>query len=270
MIDQGCTDSGDFVTALNSLYDEIKAFCQTHSVPLHMTGLTRTLLSFPRDFAYPTGPAELHELFCLLPKPSKPILGYPDFFDTHGCYVVIYFVVYCFYPRSWFKGADTHAVLKFLEYKIPLLDNTGAWELYKTCIYEAVKAGNMFLSILYRNGLWLKPSAASAAAHAGMDFCLRYRECSELAWRANKTRFKLPPKFHAYVHIVHGVIEQLGKLPGDVLNADLPSVFNPLAQSCQMDEDMVGHIASLSRSSVPKSVHEKTIGVYLMNLQAKW
>ena len=82
--------------------------------------------------------------------------------------------------------------------------------------------------------------------------------------------FQTSPKFHAYVHIVHGILEQLGKLPNSILDRDVPSVLNPLCQSCQMDEDMVGHIAALSRSSVPSSVHEKTIGMYLMNLQAQW
>ena len=103
-----------------------------------------------------------------------------------------------------------------------------------------------------------------------MKFCLRYRECSELAYQQGKTRFKLPPKFHAYVHIVHGVIEQLGKLPQSVLEGDLPSIYNPLAESCQMDEDFVGHIATLSRASVLHAVHKKTIGMYLTNLKAKW
>ena len=171
--------------------------------------------------------------------------------------------------RSWFQGADTHAVLKFLEYKLTLVDAPG-WNVYKSCIMNAVQAANRFLSILYRSGLWLKPSTARDAVKSGMAFCMHYRECSELSYREHKTRFKLPPKFHAYVHIVHGIIEQLGTLPISILTSDEPAILNPLCQSCQMDEDMVGHIAGLSRSSVANTVHEKTIGMYLMNLQAKW
>ena len=172
-------------------------------------------------------------------------------------------------PRSWFKGADTYAVLKFLEYKLQLV-HANDWELYRSCMHKAVKAANLFLSTLYKSGLWMKPSEASFAVKNGMGFCLHYRECSEMAFREGKTRFKLPPKFHAYVHIVHGILEQVGKLPRSILDRDVPSILSPLCQSCQMDEDMVGHVATLSRSSVPSSVHEKTIGMYLMNLQAHW
>ncbi len=174
---------------------------------------------------------------------------------------------YRFQTRSWFKGADTHAVLKFMEHKFQGLDAHG-WEVYKTCIYRATCAANRFLSVLYRGGLWLKPSEVSIAISAGMAFCTHYRECSELAFREEKTRFKLPPKFNAYVHIVHGCVEQVGKLHQNILNDDQPSILNPLAQSCQQDEDFVGALACLSRSSVPNTVHEKSIGLYLMNL--KW
>ena len=171
--------------------------------------------------------------------------------------------------RQWFKGADTHAVLKFLEYKVAQVD-AADWTVYKSSILNAVQAANRFLSILYRAGLWLKASVAREAVKSGMAFCLHYRECSEFSYRENKTRFKLPPKFHAYVHLVHGIIEQLGKLPISILTSTEPAVLNPLCQSCQMDEDMVGHIATLSRSSVAKIVHEKTLDMYLLNLQAKW
>lgn len=175
----------------------------------------------------------------------------------------------CCQPRAWFKGADTYAVLKYLEDKYEHLEACG-WEVYRSCILQAIKCANMFLSTLYKSPLWLKPAVASVVVNAGLSFCLHYRECSEFAFRENKTRFKLPPKFHAYVHIVHALLFQLGKLEDSMLNSDQPAVLNPLSQSCQMDEDMVGHIASLSRASVQNSVHEKTIGMYLMNLQAKW
>ena len=169
--------------------------------------------------------------------------------------------------RSWFKGADTHAVLKFLEQKFAGLAAHG-WEDYKSSIYHAVSPANRFLSTLYRAGLWLKPSETSVAIAAGMGFCCHYRECSEYAFRNEKTRFKLPPKFHAFVHIVHNLVEQMGKLPHAILAKNDPSILNVLAQSCQQDEDFVGHLASLSRTSVPAVVHSKCIELYLMNL--KW
>ena len=142
------------------------------------------------------------------------------------------------------------------------------WEDYKSSIYNAVSTASSFLSTLYRAGLWLKPSETSVAITVGMNFCCHYRECSEYAVRHEKTKFKLPPKFHAFVHIIHNLVRQIGKLLPAILQNNDPSVLNVLAQSCQQDEDFVGHLASQSRTSVPAVGHSKCIELYLMNL--KW
>ena len=63
LIERGCAGDGEFSAVLGKLYDELKGYCTSHSVPLHMTGLTRALLSFPRDSAYPSGPTGLTEVF---------------------------------------------------------------------------------------------------------------------------------------------------------------------------------------------------------------
>lgn len=260
---------GDLATQLDTLFLEIKEFCRANSIPLHMTALTRALLNFSRDSEYPTGSTGIWPSMMFFCFRFWGLWLFPVFpIAFRNLLLEIQEVLHAWsQTRSWFKGADTHAVLKFMEYKFQGLDAHG-WEAYKTCIYRATCAANRFLSVLYRGGLWLKPSEVSIAISAGMAFCTHYRECSELAFREEKTRFKLPPKFHAYVHIVHGCVEQVGKLHQDILRDDLPSILNPLAQSCQQDEDFVGNLACLSRSSVPNAVHEKSIGLYLMNL--KW
>ena len=58
LTDYGCAGGGDITQQFDNLYDEIKTWCKANSVPLHMTGLTRTLLNFSRDSEYPTGPTE--------------------------------------------------------------------------------------------------------------------------------------------------------------------------------------------------------------------
>ena len=67
---------------------------------------------------------------------------------------------------------------------------------------------------------------------------------------------------------MHNLVEQIGKLFPAILQNNDPSVLSVLAQSCQQDEDFVGHLASLSRTSVPAVVHSKCIELYLINL--KW
>lgn len=46
---------GDVPKQLESLYDRLATFCREHSIDLHMSGLTRTLLAFKNDAHYPVG-----------------------------------------------------------------------------------------------------------------------------------------------------------------------------------------------------------------------
>ena len=170
-------------------------------------------------------------------------------------------------PRMWFKGADTYSVCKFIEAKFRDLDGD---RLYFDCIHLAAKGGNCALSELYSNGLWLRPSQAVRVANASMACLLRYRECAQLAFARGKCRFKLPPKFHAFTHIAHGVIEQLGNVGDDRLATDQPSILNPLSYCCQQDEEFVGQLAILSRTANAGYVHEGTANKYLYNLAQHW
>ena len=55
LLDNGEAGSGDVPTRLEKIYDEIQSFCKGSKIPLHMTGLTRNLLSFSQDADYPCG-----------------------------------------------------------------------------------------------------------------------------------------------------------------------------------------------------------------------
>ena len=167
-------------------------------------------------------------------------------------------------PRNWFKGADTHSVLRFLENKFASLE-VPTWFLYKESILEAIRHANECLSCMYSCGLWLKPREAARVVAHGLSFCTHYLECAELANRQGKCRFKIPPKFHAWVHLIHQVLADLGKVGEN--GGEQPCCFNICSQSCQMDEDFVGHVATLSRSCRVSVAHTKTMGLYLMNLQ---
>ena len=47
--------SGSIPTRLHELYGEMSAFCRAHQISLHMSGLTRTLLSYEVSYDFPCG-----------------------------------------------------------------------------------------------------------------------------------------------------------------------------------------------------------------------
>ena len=72
LIDKGVAGDGDVLTRLERIYDEISAFCKAHGLCLHMTGLTRHLLSFSKDADYPCG-----NLNCIKDLCWFPFNGFP-------------------------------------------------------------------------------------------------------------------------------------------------------------------------------------------------
>ena len=171
--------------------------------------------------------------------------------------------------RNWFKGADTHAVTRWLEHIFFHLE-APSWDDYRCSIHEGAKAANEFLRVLYRSGLWLRPSVASYVCQCGMAFMQNYRICAQHAYNAGKCRFNLKPKLHAYCHIVHEMIGFLGVVGQSALDRDEPSLVNPLLYGCQQDEDFVGQVSLLSRTGNLSMAHEKAMGLYLLNLKQHW
>ena len=59
--------------------------------------------------------------------------------------------------------------------------------------------------------------------------------------------------------MTHSLIEQLGKVGSRVLDENLACVISPLAYGCQLDEDFVGQISALSRTSNLSVAHDRVI-----------
>ena len=55
LMDLGLAGPGDVPKQLDSLYNRLASFCREHSIDLHMSGLTRALLSFKKAAEYPVG-----------------------------------------------------------------------------------------------------------------------------------------------------------------------------------------------------------------------
>ncbi|CAE7445065.1 unnamed protein product [Symbiodinium natans] len=215
IIDYGILGDDSVPKQLNSLYQLLQEFCTRTKHPLHMDGLTRNLLNFPRDSSYPVG--------------------------------------------SWFKAADTTAVLAFLEEffrnHLATLANP---DPYLESAHDACVNANIFLRTLYRNGLWLPLQATTEVAQSGYNFLRCYAECAQHAYNQGKTRYKLQPKYHTMIHFAD--------FYGTAARSRQRFTWNILADGCQMDEDLVGKVATLSRAVNVRSVHTDTVSRYLLKL----
>ncbi|CAE7208442.1 unnamed protein product [Symbiodinium microadriaticum] len=133
------------------------------------------------------------------------------------------------YP-SWFKGADTVVINKFLQAKFTALlgshdfgDNVGYIQQVDQCLRDA----NDFMTSLYRAGLFITLKRLKHVVRVGQSMVKGYSQCANLAFRSNLARFKFNPKYHMLCHIIYSLTQEL---------AARRCPINPLAYSCQMPE----------------------------------
>ena len=129
---------------------------------------------------------------------------------------------------------------------------------YLQGILEACRAANAFMRTLYAGGLFLPRRTCTVAGQHGIDFLCAYLEIAQLAHDMRKTRFKIQPKLHAALHLIDALCQ--------VSEKRFEWGWNPLADGTQLDEDMVGKVASLSQAVSTRSVHSETLSRYLVNM----
>jgi len=128
---------------------------------------------------------------------------------------------------------------------------------YLECIHLALKEGNEFMRRVYRCHLFLRrPEARHLASH-GFQLIEKYMLAANHAYALSSTRFKLSPKLHVLWHLVNRL---------HVSSQTQLWIFSPIAFSCQMDEDLVGKVSSISKSCAIRTVHERTLRKHLVKV----
>ena len=119
-----------------------------------------------------------------------------------------------------------------------------------------------FLRLLYSCNVWLSPIQSQTLIHHGHGFLEDFRSLAGFAYHdLELTRWKIQPKFHMAAEVLY-------QLQQDVA-AGRDSI-NPLAHACQVDEDWIGQVATISRHVSSVTVHIRTIRRYLLALGSKW
>lgn len=164
------------------------------------------------------------------------------------------------YPTaSWFKGADTRLLSKWLEC---LLSSQKANLRPDDCffagiMYEMMRSINQFHRILQSSPIWVPGPQARECVLAGESFLRSYSRSAQLSFDRSLTRFPLRPKYHMFGHLVERMSRELA--------AGLP-VWNCLSDACPLDEDFIGKVCRLSRRVSNALTSQRTLELYLIEL----
>eukprot|EP00439_Symbiodinium_sp_Y106_P055378 s3218_g7.t1 len=235
LIDYDIIGSGKLPKRLDDSFGELQCWCKATGHILHMTKLTKNQLGLDTAADFPVA--------------SLGVVGVC--FDG------------CLQYEVWFKGNDTTIIVKFLEdkYKQTLADCNSELDEVLTSIYAGLVAINKFMRLVYTQPLWVKPEVSHEMAMQGMTFLRSFNSAAAHALAVGRPRFKFMPKFHLMAHVFHSIqwCARKGVL-----------ALNILAHSCQMDEDFIGRVAGQSRNVSIRTVHDRTVQRYLLNLALRW
>lgn len=123
----------------------------------------------------------------------------------------------------------------------------------------ATSAANDFFRGLYQQGLFIGPRHAAYLATRGQTFLKMYMLLANLAYEERLPRFPLAPKFH-YMHHVVQTMSKLAK--------DRQWGLNPISFAVQLQEDLVGRVARVSRRVSPVAASQRTLQRVLLAADA--
>jgi len=136
------------------------------------------------------------------------------------------------------------------------------WQNYTASYKEhGCKKINFFFRSLYAGDLWLERAYAKTLANALLQFVRAYLLLAHMSYELGENKFGLIPKVHALHEVAMEMFRQC-----DVSEW----VLNPIAETCSVDEDMIGRVAVLSRSVSPKIIARRSLARYLAQINIVW
>ena len=126
---------------------------------------------------------------------------------------------------------------------------------------SGTRALNLWMSRLYKAPLFIPKSEAQEINEAGWHFLACYQRIAMLACKEQKCKFTLIPKLHMYWHLVDWMTTQA---------AQADWVYNVMAESCSMDEDLIGRFCFLTRCVSPRQRVQRSLERYLTQVMLLW
>lgn len=148
---------------------------------------------------------------------------------------------------TYSKHDDTYIYLKFLQ---SFLEERKAQ--VQECevlskVLDACQSINRCFHIIYTGGLWLEKQESHDAGTLGRRFLRRYAELAAIFMGQKKLRFPIYVKHHMMDHHFRRMLLRSSRSEW---------CLNELVDSVQMDEDLVGHVARMSRRVSPVTTAE--------------
>lgn len=160
---------------------------------------------------------------------------------------------------NWHKGALTTNFLKWLPSLIREFAHQS--EEMNKCLL-AVCSMNAFFSFLYESPLFLDRTESLFAAKKVLDFLRMYQELAVRQWQKSLPHlFPLYPKLHVFHHIGLQLLHD---------SSACGFACNPISVATQVDEDLIGRTARVSRRVSIRTVMDRTLQRYLISCKASW
>ena len=112
---------------------------------------------------------------------------------------------------------------------------------------------------LYKQGAFVGPRHGAYLAKRGYAFLDAYMSLANGAFIAGFPRFILVPKCHYLHHVVHQL---------STCASESTWCLNPLCFAVQLQEDLVGRVARVSRRVSPMTVSQRTLQRVLLAAKA--
>eukprot|EP00438_Fugacium_kawagutii_P014316 Skav210897 [mRNA] locus=scaffold2900:2025:3689:+ [translate_table: standard] len=161
---------------------------------------------------------------------------------------------------NWSKGSLTSNFMRWIVFLLRQLDDDDAGYLARC--RQAAEDINAVLGLLYNSSLFLDQNQCRFVYEKGMSFLQAYTDLArDLFQQGRWQMFPLFPKVHAIQHIWLTVKQSCDNHTYAV---------NPIAMSCQQDEDIVGKISRGSRRVSSRAVIYRTLQRHLMGCYKVW
>lgn len=98
--------------------------------------------------------------------------------------------------------------------------------------------------------------------HHVMVMLKGYKRLAHESAKLDLVAYSLKPKLHSMRHIAGDIENQL--------RSGAPKILNILAFSCEPNEDMVGHVARLSRRVSARTVNHRVFDRVCIRMKTSW
>ncbi|CAE7379893.1 PU1 [Symbiodinium sp. CCMP2456] len=153
------------------------------------------------------------------------------------------------------KGSDTTLLLQYIKFFVTILlqrprlprGHAHLFRLLRKTIEESQKAFEM----MYSHGVWLRRPCAQNLYLRLMSVLSGYQHLAHHAVGMGMSFFALKPKFHAIHHLAYDLRV--------ALLTDAKLIPNPITWNCEMGEDLIGRVCSLSMKVSTRTINKRVL-----------